>query len=133
MRKAIALASGSYPPREGRLFQKGERQQNGRMQKRLGPEAWQEILSTGRASGKSNAEVAEEQGVAESTVHRWASMLERTKPPATFGKVERLAGQTGQTGRGVVVEVGQIRIRVERAEDVGLGVALARALQADGR
>ena len=100
------------------------------MQKRLGPEAWQEILSAARGSGKSNAEVAQEQGVAESTVHRWASMLEGAKPTVTFGKVER---GTVRTGHGVVVEIGQIRIRVERAEDVGLGVALARALQAGGR
>jgi transposase-like protein len=88
-------------------------------------------------------EVARTHGVAASTVYAWARRLrvKRTElevaggevaaPAVTLAKVERVPRRpttTASTVRGIVADVNGIQIRVERAEDVPLAAALARAL-----
>jgi transposase-like protein len=112
---------------------------------------WSQRLSEARAIGQRPAEIARVHGVTLSTVYSWSRRLRQKAlegPPRTstaspgrsvaapsaltFARVERTPHlpPDGPSSRGIVVEVGAARVRVERAEDAALAAEVVRALSA---
>ena len=107
------------------------------MEQRAGAEEWARRFEQAQASGKGATEVAREHGVSEGTVKWWYSRVRdaRGKPSAkvVLTKVDRApkveTAVASKASSGVVIEIGEVRIHVNTANDVALGIALVRALR----
>jgi len=91
---------------------------------------WEQLLAEFNRSGQSAAEFARQHGLNYTTFCGWRKRWERAKALPSFVPVEVTPCAAVQE---LVIEAGaQVRMRINRAEQVPLAVALIEALNRTG-
>ena len=100
---------------------------------------WKKRVAAWRASGQTAAEYSKQHGLTLSALQRWSHRLRREASeaapagPVRLARVERVATVSTEpvaaaTVPGIVIEVGGVRVRVERGIDAATVATVLAAL-----